>query len=143
METQRSTGQIVDSSFTDREYQHGLFFIAAILPEQFFRSPFASQTERPEASLMRAVLAEALSCFQNQYYLRHPEAQRLAQEAESWFFSDETDWPCTFVNICTVLHLEPAYIRRGLRSWQANCPLNAPQRKRRTVGTRGPLKYAA
>jgi hypothetical protein len=143
METPRGTAQIFDSSSTNRETQHGLFSVAAVMPEQFFAPSFASQTEGPEASLMRAVLAEALSCFQNQYYLRHYEAQRLAKEAELWFFSEETNWPFTFVNICTVLHLEPAYIRRGLRSWQAHYPLKAPQRKRRTIGTRRPLKCAA
>ncbi len=143
METQRGTAQIFDFSLTDRESQHGLFSVAAVLPEQFFGPSHASQTDRPEASLMRAVLTEALSCFQNQFYLRYCEAQKLAKEAEAWFFSDETNWPFTFVNICTVLHLEPAYIRRGLRRWQTHYPLKVPQRKRRTVGTRRPLKCAA
>jgi len=143
MQTHRDAAHIFNFSPMESDSQHTLFSIAAVMPEQFYCPSFTSQTECPEASLMRAVLEEALTCFQNQFYLRHYEAQRLGKEAELWFFSDETDWPFAFVNICNVLHLEPAYIRRGLRNWQANYPLKVPQRKRRTIGARRPLKLAA
>ena len=143
MHTQRGIANIFDFSPTDNDSQHAVFSVAAIMPEQFYCPSFTTQTERPEALLMRAVLEEALTCFQYQFYLRRHEAQRLALEAESWFFSDEVDWPFSFLNICYALHLEPTYIRRGLRNLQANCPLKVPQRKRRTVGVRRPLKLAA
>jgi len=112
------------------------------LPEQFF-SVAHIPTNQPEAALMRAVLEEALTCFQSQFYIRRDKAQRLARDAEAWFFSDETSWPFAFVNICDVLQLDPSYIRRGLRNCQAIWPLKVPQRKRRTVGTRRPLTLAA
>jgi hypothetical protein len=127
----------VDNTFPSR-----LGFDAAVVPEQFFSLPHV-QRERPEATLMRAVLEEALACFQYQFYARRPGSKQLARDAEEWFFSDATSWPFAFVNICEVLHLDPEYIRRGLRRWQANWPLKIPQRKRRTVGTRRPLKAAA
>lgn len=115
---------------------------AAVLPEQFFgvENPHIN---RPEAALMLAVLEEALTCFQYQFYIRRDKAQRLARDAEAWFFSDDSSWPFAFVNICAVLHLDPNYIRRGLRHCQATWPLKIPQRKRRTVGTRRPLTLAA
>ena len=122
--------------------QSRLWFAAAVLPEQFFSSP-QMQPDRPETALMRAVLEEALTCFQYQFYARRTGAQQLAREAEKWFFSDDTSWPFAFVNICSVLYLEPNYIRRGLKKWQANWPLKIPQRKRRVVGTRRCLKLAA
>jgi hypothetical protein len=122
--------------------QSRLWFAAAVLPEQFFSPPYV-QVERPETALMRAVLEEALTCFQYQFYARRAGTQQLARDAEKWFFSDETTWPFTFVNICSVLHLDPNYIRRGLKKWQANWPLKIPQRKRRVVGTRRSLKLAA
>lgn len=143
MQTQSGAAHIVNFIPTDSDVQQTLFSAAAVLPEQFYCPSFTSQVERPEASLMRAVLEEALTCFQNQFYLHHYEAQKLGKEAESWFFSDATDWPFSFVNICTALHLEPSYIRRGLRNWRANCPLKVPQRKRRAIGARRPLKLAA
>lgn len=126
----------------DNVSQFRLGFDAAVLPEQFFGLPHV-QAERPEATLMRAVLEEALTCFQYQFYIRRAGAQQLAREAEEWFFSDATSWPFSFVNICTVLHLDPSYIRLGLRKWKANWPLKIPQRKRRTIGTRRPLSLAA
>src|SRR6476659_6578674 len=43
----------------------------------------------------------------------------LFEEARDWLFSDETGWFCSFVSICTLLNLEPNYIRRGLRQWEA------------------------
>ncbi len=122
--------------------QSRLWFTAAVLPEQFFSPPY-TRVESPEAALMRAVLEEALNCFQYQFHFRRVGARQLAREAEAWFFSDETSWPFAFVNICTILHLDPDYIRRGLRNWKANWPLKIPQRKRRIVGTRRPLTLAA
>jgi hypothetical protein len=126
----------------DRDAQSQLWFSASVMPEQFFGVPHI-QTERPEATLMRAVLEEALTCFQYQFFIRRPSAQQLAKEAEEWFFSDAASWPFSFVNICTVLHLDPSYIRRGLRNWQINWPPKIPQRKRRIIGTRRPLSIAA
>lgn len=122
--------------------QSRLWFAAAVLPEQFFKSPY-TQAERPETALMRAVLEEALTCFQYQFYGHRVKTQQLAREAEKWFFSDDASWPFSFVNICSVLYLDPSYIRRGLKKWQTNWPLKIPQRKRRVVGTRRSLKLAA
>ena len=129
------------TTLNDNDLQFRLGF-TAVLPEQFFSVSHA-HTNQPEAALMRAVLEEALTCFQYQFYIRHDKARRLARDAEAWFFSDDTTWPFAFVNICAVLQLDPSYIRRGLRQSQAVWPLKVPQRKRRTVGTRRPLTLAA
>jgi hypothetical protein len=125
--------------YDDAEFHSG---VAAVLPEQFFSLPRA-HSNQPEAALMRAVLEEALSCFQYQFYLRHAKALQLARDAELWFFSQDTSWPFAFVNICSVLQLDPSYIRTGLRKWKAAAPLTVHKRKRRTVGTRRPLTLAA
>jgi|SRR5581483_6043482 len=139
----RDAGMVEAGQFSsiDNDSQARLGY-AAVLPEQFFGVSHA-HASRPEAALMLAVLEEALTCFQYQFYLRRDKAQRLARDAEAWFFSDEADWPFAFVNICAVLRLDPSYIRRGLRRCQATWPLKIPQRKRRTVGTRRPLTLAA
>lgn len=143
MQTQGGTANTFDFLSMNRDSQFTLLSVAAVMPEQFYDPSFTPQTERPEVSLMRAVMEEALKCFQYQFYPCSPRTQRLAREAELWFFSDDTDWPFAFVNICEALHFEPTYIRRGLRNWQADYPLKVPQRKRRTVGTRRLLTLAA
>jgi len=136
--------QVTDTSqfsLYDRDsYPH--LGLAAVLPEQFFSVPNV-HVNRPEVELMRAVLEEALTCFQYQFYIHRDSARRLARDAEAWFFSEEDTWPFAFVNICTVLQLDSDYIRRGLRQWQANWPLKIQKRKRRTIRPRRPLTLAA
>jgi len=94
-------------------------------------------SRRPEAELMRAVLEDALLCFQKG--LAHPgrRVQRVAREAEEWLFSDDDSWPFSFVSICAVLGLEPAYLRQGLRSWRhGRLPTAAEKRPRVVAGQR-------
>jgi hypothetical protein len=115
----------------------------AVLPEQVWADPVSTRAGCPEAVLMRAVLEDAIICFQHQFYMRSQRAKRLAREAEAWFFDDDTQWPFAFVNICTILGLNPEYIRAGLRNWYRTHPAKLPQRKRRASGVRGTLKLAA
>lgn len=97
----------------------------------------------PEVGLMYAVLQDALHCFRGRSSRSPRNAQRLAREAEEWFFSDDVDWPFSFLNMCAVLGLDPSYIRAGLRRWR-QCPPQERQRKiRRTVPARRPLRIAA
>ena len=90
---------------------------AAVLPEQFYHAPTRACGE---VELMRAVLEEAVDCFQKQFVKSGRRAQRLAREAEEWLFSDEVSWPFSFVNICAVLAIEPGYIRLKLKRWSDN-----------------------
>ena len=114
-----------------------------ILPVQFFSSSGGIDTTRGEVALMRAVLEDAIGCFQKQMVSNGRRTQRLAKEAEEWFFADEHHWPFSFVNICAVLGLDPEYIRTGLKRWRQRPP-TGPQKKRRRGGTaRQPLKIAA
>lgn len=88
-----------------------------ILPEQFYASPVKGQVQDGEVALRRAILEDAIRCFQRRFVRKGRRVRRLAQEAEEWFAADDTDWPFSFVNICAVLGLEPDYIRRGLKRW--------------------------
>jgi len=68
---------------------HALLSYISVPPTQFY-DPRASLAYRcPEAELLRAVLEDALLCFQKG--LVHPgrRIQRLAREAEKWLFSDD------------------------------------------------------
>ncbi len=66
---------------------------------------------------MCAVLEDALLCFQRQFEIERRDIL-AAQEAEEWFFSDDSHWLFSFVSICTVLGLEPEVIRKGLKHWR-------------------------
>jgi hypothetical protein len=93
---------------------HELLFYISVLPEQFYDPSTSLASRRPEAELMRAVLEDALLCFQRGLIRQGRRVQRLAREAEEWLFSEDPRWPFSFVSICAVLGLEPEYIRRGL-----------------------------
>ena len=104
-----------------------LFSSAAVLPEQFYGLSGGADSGRGEIALMRAVLEDAVNCFQK---ASGPNAGRIAKDAEKWLFNDDTRWPFSFVNICAVLGLNAEYIRLGLKRWQKN-PLTFPARRRR------------
>lgn len=131
--------------FTDWNFEreNSTLFLDAVLPEQMSADPASVQIRCPEADLMRAILEDAIICFQHQFYVSTQRSHRLAREAEAWFLSDDTHWPFAFMNICAVLGFNPDYIRRGLRCWRTKHPVKLTQRKRRVVGTRGALKLAA
>ncbi len=115
---------------------------AAILPEQFYSSSAEGQTQGGEIMLRRAVLEDAVRCFQKQFVGRGRRVQRLALEAEEWFAADDVDWPFSFVNTCEVLGLDPDYIRLGLKRWRARYYDEAVRDKHRIVSSR-PFPFAA
>jgi len=114
-----------------------------MLPVQFYAPAGGASKTMGGAALMIAVLEDAIGCFQKQSWKRDRHSQRLGQEAEAWLFSDDLHWPFSFVNICTALGLQPEYVRRGLRQWQAGSHRAPPLKRRRTVISQLPLKVAA
>ena len=70
-----------------------------------------------EIALRRAILCDALHCFQQQFIGVARQPRHLAQEAEQWLFSDDTQWPFSFLNICAALELDPTYLRKRLLQW--------------------------
>ena len=70
-------------------WQARLLSGSSVLPEQFFNSQASLFTGRPVAALLRAVLEDALACFQSQFLTEGRRVQREAQEAEAWFLSKE------------------------------------------------------
>jgi len=119
------------------------WLVAAVLPEQFHSTAASLNQGRPEAALMSAVLEDAVNCVRCGFRATDRRKQRLAREAEEWILSDEAEWPFSFLNICTVLGLEPQYIRRGVQRWHQQCPTWTQKSKRRVVRSRYPVRIAA
>jgi len=79
---------------------------------------------------MRAVLADALACFQHGLVNSKQRVQRVAQEAEAWFLNDDDHWPFSFVSICAVLAGTGVYpagssgigAREASNQCEGNCP---------------------
>jgi hypothetical protein len=129
-------------SVTDhQEALHELLSYISVPPEQFYGPRPSLASGRPEAELMRAVLADALGCFQKGFVRQGRRVQRLAREAEEWLFSDDARWAFSFVSIYAVLGLEPAYLRRGLRRWRQDQPRTEVKKPARVVSV--PRRLAA
>jgi hypothetical protein len=91
---------------------------SSLLPEQFFKSQTSLFTARPVRALLRAVLEDALACVQSQCRTDGRRVQREAQEAEAWYWSQEENWPFSFVTVGAMLGLEPEAIRQQLKRWR-------------------------
>ncbi len=108
---------------------------ASVLPEQFFNPPPNFFTGRPVAALLRAVLEDALKCFQSQYVTEGGHLRQEAHEAKAWFWSEEERWPFSFRTVCTILGLEPEAVRQQLKRWSLSHPI-ASQKKLRRITPR-------
>jgi hypothetical protein len=77
----------------------------------------AQKVTQPERRLLFAILADAIVRMR-----RLATAPRHAtielREAERWIRSDDRRWPCSFVNVCEALDIEPAPLRRAVLAWR-------------------------
>ena len=92
-------------------------------PDNLLGEDYAANFRRklplePERTLLLAILEDGIRCYQENIHVSGGKRRSLFEEARDWLFSDDTGWFCSFVSICTLLNLEPNYIRRGLRQWE-------------------------
>lgn len=73
----------------------------------------------PERILLLAILEDGVRCYQENLLASGGKRRALFDEAKEWLFSDDVNWFCSFVSVCTLLNLEPNYIRRGLLQWES------------------------
>jgi len=85
-----------------------------LLVEEFFSARRGKTFVLPEERLMFAVLEDALESFQQYCAAKNGTRRRLFQNAERWFFAPSSGWVFDFESICSVLRLEPDYVRKGL-----------------------------
>lgn len=72
---------------------------------------------------MYAVLENAFLCFRKQFQT-DGRCMQQAQQAQEWFFSNDSDGLFSFLSICEVLGLEPEYMRKKLEHWSETCLIN-------------------
>ena len=92
-------------------------------PKKFFNYRGSFATVWPEAALMYAVLEDAFLCFRKQFQT-DGRCMQQAQQAQEWFFSNDSDGLFSFLSICEVLGLEPEYMRKKLEHWSETCLIN-------------------
>lgn len=105
--------------FFDPAYSYSGFVPAAVLPEQLERGAF----KQPEKNLLKAILEDALKI------LARPQRGEVGKEAverrdvEEWM---EAPWDARevrggwqFEDLCELIDLDPAAVRREVRRFQA------------------------
>jgi hypothetical protein len=94
----------------------------------------------PERRLRLAVLEDAVHCFQR-YAAATDRRERALHEAErAWFASTDRSEPFAFESVCDALHLDPDFVRGGLRRWQAGARALRRRSPRRVAA--GPAMHA-
>lgn len=85
-----------------------------MLPSQYFAAMRKRVPQEAEYRLVVAVLEDAIDCFQKHCDARDAKTRQLFEDAAQWVGSEDRTWPFSFLNICDVLNLDPAYVREGL-----------------------------
>ena len=99
----------------------------SVQPEKFFDYQISLAKVCPETALMYGVLEDAFLCFHKQFEV-DGQPNRQAQQAEQWFFRNDSNWLFSFASVCNALGLEPNIIRQGLRHWN-QAGLDIPREK--------------
>ncbi|HEV7731834.1 MAG TPA: hypothetical protein VGR62_06715 [Candidatus Binatia bacterium] len=117
-----------------------LLYEETILPVQYADMNRGDGRRPPEHRLLFAVLEDAVRCWQIYEGAPGRRAQRLFREVGEWFASDDDSSPFTFIAICQLFAIDPAYLRGGLHRWgdnrRATGATVVPFRVRRVGGLR-------
>jgi len=73
---------------------------------------------QPACHLLWAIMENGIEEYMRYATATSQRGNRLFREAEDWIMHDDPTWLCSFMSICHVLGLDPAYLRTGLRCWR-------------------------
>ena len=68
-----------------------------------------------ERGLMAAVLANALVEVRDHH--ANPKYKRSIEKDLEWIFSDDGNWPGSFIPLCQLCDLSPEYVRGMVTGW--------------------------
>jgi hypothetical protein len=91
-----------------------------LAPYQYLKTQRRTEPAAPERALMFAVLADAIETYQKFAAAKSSRGKMLFREVAAWLWNEESDCVFSFLNICEVLRLDPASLRRRLMRWKAN-----------------------
>lgn len=96
--------------------------------DQYLGTFRRSEFLEPEKALLAALLQDAIDCFHKHAAAQDREGQELLREAEQWIMTDQDHWVFSFRNVCSVLGVNPEYIRRRVLEERARQPAGARRR---------------
>ncbi len=95
-----------------------LFQPDTLLPSQYFDRIRRRASADGERRLMVAILEDAVDVYRKQAGARDRKRRLLFMDAEEWIESPDRSWIFSYENICDVLGIDAAYLRKGLRAWK-------------------------
>ena len=108
--------------------EHDLIGLESVLPAQFFQKRRA--VSWPITRMLLAILEDVIGVLQRKDTLSFTTQKAKREEYEeavAWIASDE-DWgPCSFVQICRVLDLDPAWVRARIQQMRGTRKLSRHQ----------------
>ena len=103
------------------DFEADLFRSDILASHEYWQVHRRNRFHQPEFELLLAVLEDALHCYFTNVQMRGRREKRIFTETEEWFFCTENEGVFTFENICSVLGLDPDYIRGGLELFKSAC----------------------
>jgi hypothetical protein len=86
----------------------------ALVGLQYLDTFRRSEHLEPEKSLLAAILEDAVQEYRKYGQADDPKSKSRFHEVEEWFDRRDKDWIFSFENVCELLGIDPAYIRRRL-----------------------------
>lgn len=77
------------------------------------------RAHRPELFLVSAIFEDALHSVLHNVGARRGRKRREFLDACDWFWSDDSNWPFAFANVCDLLGIEAPAVREMLRAYIA------------------------
>ena len=90
----------------------------AVMPVQFYPPRRGSASLEPTLRLMKAILVDAVRCFQRNFEARHRHRQQEFREAEFWIFHDKRSGPFSFEDVCDALGVDSSRLRDLIVRWE-------------------------
>ena len=88
-----------------------------VTPDQFAGLVKRRSWQDGERRLMAAVLLDGVETFHKYAFSESPEGRELFEEARCWVLDEEDFSLFAFETVCSVLDIDPTYLREGLLAW--------------------------
>jgi hypothetical protein len=83
----------------------------ASLDKEFAGAPDKANSIEPERVLAAGILRQAASDLRRFRESEDALGREMYRDARSWFLSNDTEWPHSFLNVCESLGISPENIR--------------------------------
>jgi hypothetical protein len=130
-----------EKSFGAEDRLSPLFQPDTLMSDEYFANYRRRIPLEPEKTLLLAVLEDGVRTFQDNIFAETGKKRVLLDEAREWLFTDGLEHVFSFNSVCSLLGIDPGYIRRGLKRWEEHT--RAATRKKQRASQAAPERLVA